>query len=173
MGYLQDEEAGRFEAWGAWGKVIGNEKKVRQLLCAGAGTATPGFLTGPIFRKRQHFLFPSTGHEGFNFSTFLSTLAIVWVFSFLLFFLIAAILMHMKRCLTMVSVCISLMVIGKDPDAGRDWGQEEKGATEDEMARWHHRLDGHEFGWTLGVGDGQAGLVCCGSWGRKESDATE
>ena len=78
----------------------------------------------------------------------------------------------MKRCLTMVSVCISLMVIGKDPDAGRDWGQE-KGATEDEMARWHHRLDGHEFGWTLGVGDGQAGLVCCGSWGRKESDATE
>ena len=55
-------------------------------------------------------------------------------------------------------------LIGKDPDAGRDWGQEEKGTTEDEMAGWHHRLDGHEFGWTLGVGDGQGGL---------ESDMTE
>ena len=49
---------------------------------------------------------------------------------------------------------------GKDPDAGRDWGQEEKGTIEDEMAGWHHRLDGHEFGWTLGVGDGQGGLAC-------------
>ena len=63
-------------------------------------------------------------------------------------------------------------LIGKDPDAGRDWGQEEKG-TEDEMAGWHHRLDGHEFKWTLGVGDGQGGLACCNSWGRKESDTTE
>ena len=45
--------------------------------------------------------------------------------------------------------------------------------TEDEMVGWHHRLDGHGFGWTLGVGDGQGGLVCCGSWGRKESDTTE
>ena len=62
---------------------------------------------------------------------------------------------------------------GKDPDAGRDWGQEENGATEDEMVGWHHRLDGHEFGWTPGVGDGQGGLVCCSSWGRKESDTTE
>ena len=52
-------------------------------------------------------------------------------------------------------------------------GQEEKGMTEDEMAGWHHRLDGHEFGWTPGVGDGQGGLACCDSWGRKESDATE
>ena len=64
-------------------------------------------------------------------------------------------------------------LIGKDPDAGRDWGQEEKGTTEDEMARWHHRLDGHEFEWTLGVGDGQGGLECCDSWGHKESDTTE
>ena len=64
-------------------------------------------------------------------------------------------------------------LIGKDCDAGRDWGQEEKGTTEDEMARWHHRLNGHEFGWTPGVGDGQGGLVCCNSWGRKESDTTE
>ena len=62
---------------------------------------------------------------------------------------------------------------GKDPDAGRDWGQEEKGVTENEMARWHHRLDGHEFGWTLGIGDGQGGLACWDSWGRKESDTTE
>ena len=65
-------------------------------------------------------------------------------------------------------------LIGKDPDAWRDWGEEEeKGMTEDEKARWHHRLDGHEFEWTLRVGDGQGGLVCCDSWGRKESDTTE
>ena len=64
-------------------------------------------------------------------------------------------------------------LIGKDPDAERDWGQEEKGMTEDEMAGWHHRLDGHEFEWTPGVGDGQGGLACCNSWGRKESDTTE
>ena len=61
----------------------------------------------------------------------------------------------------------------KDSDAGREWGQEEKGMTEDEMAGWHHWLDGRESEWTPGVGDGQAGLVCCDSWGRKESDTTE
>ena len=59
---------------------------------------------------------------------------------------------------------------GKDPDPGKDWRQEEKGTTEDEMAGWHHWLDGHGFGWTLRVGDGQGGLACCSSWGRKESD---
>ena len=64
-------------------------------------------------------------------------------------------------------------LIWKDPDAGKDWGQEEKGTTEDEMVGWHHRLDGHGFGWTLGVGDGQGGLACWGSWGRKELDTTE
>ena len=64
-------------------------------------------------------------------------------------------------------------LIGKDPDAGRDWGQEEKGMTDDKMAGWRHRLDGHEFEWTPGVGDGQGGPVCCDSWGRKESDTTE
>ena len=64
-------------------------------------------------------------------------------------------------------------LIGKDSDAGRDWGQEEKGMTEDEMAGWHHQLDGHEFGWTPGVRDGQEGLACCNSWGRKELDMTE
>ena len=55
----------------------------------------------------------------------------------------------------------------------RDWGQEEKGTTEDEMAGWHHWLDGRESEWTPGVGEGQGGLVCCYSWGRKESDTTE
>ena len=63
--------------------------------------------------------------------------------------------------------------IGKDSDDGRDWGQEEKGTTEDEMARWHHRLNWREFEWTPGVGDGQGGLACCDSWGRKESDTAE
>ena len=62
---------------------------------------------------------------------------------------------------------------GKDSDAGRDWGQEEKGTTGDEMAGWHHWLNGRESGWTPGVGDGQGGLAWCGSWGRKESDTTE
>ena len=61
-------------------------------------------------------------------------------------------------------------LIGKDPDAGKDWGQEEKGMTEDEMVGWHHRLDGHGFGWTPGVGDGQGGLTCCDSRGHKESE---
>ena len=64
-------------------------------------------------------------------------------------------------------------LIGKDSDAGRDWGQEEKGTTEDEMARWHHQLDGREFEWTPGVGDGQGSLACCDSWGHEESDRTE
>ena len=64
-------------------------------------------------------------------------------------------------------------IIWKDPDAGKYGGQEEKGTTEDEMAGWHHRLDAHEFEWTLGVGDGQGGLACCDSWGHKESDTTE
>ena len=63
-------------------------------------------------------------------------------------------------------------LIGKD-DAGRDWGQEEKGTTEDEMAGWHHWLHGRESEWTPGVGDGQGGLACCDSWDHKESDTTE
>ena len=64
-------------------------------------------------------------------------------------------------------------LIGKDCDAGRDWGQEEKRMTEDEVAEWHHGLDGRESEWTLGVGDGQGVLACCDSWGRKELDMTE
>ena len=64
-------------------------------------------------------------------------------------------------------------LIGEDPDAGRDWRQEEKETTGDEMAGWHHQLDGHEFEWTLGVSDGQEGLACCSSWDHKESEPTE
>ena len=64
-------------------------------------------------------------------------------------------------------------LIGKDSDAGRDWGLEEKGTTEDEKAGWHQQLDAHESEWTPGVGDGQGGLACCNSWGCKESDMTE
>ena len=62
---------------------------------------------------------------------------------------------------------------GKNPDAGRDWEQEEKGMTEDEMAGWHNKFDGHGFGWNLEVGDGQGGLACWDSRGRKESGTTE
>ena len=62
----------------------------------------------------------------------------------------------------------------KDPDAGKDWRQEEKGMTEDEMVWWHHRLNGHGFGWTLGIGDGQGGLACCSSWvAKRHKWATE
>ena len=64
-------------------------------------------------------------------------------------------------------------LLGKDSDAGRDWGQEEKGMTEDKMAGWHHWLDGRECEWTPGVGDGQGSLTCCGSLGLKESGMTE
>ena len=64
-------------------------------------------------------------------------------------------------------------LIGKDSDAGRDWGQETKGTAEDEMAGWHHGLDGRESEWTPGVGDGQGGLACWDSWGHKELDMTE
>jgi len=64
-------------------------------------------------------------------------------------------------------------LIWKDPDTGKDWGQEEKGTTEDEMVGWHYQLNGHGFGWTPTVGDRQGGLACCSSWGRKESDTTE
>ena len=68
---------------------------------------------------------------------------------------------------------VKFWLIGKDSDAGRHWEQEEKGTTEDEMAGWYHRLGGREFEWTPGDGDGQGGLACCNSWGRKESDMTE
>ena len=64
-------------------------------------------------------------------------------------------------------------LIWKDPDAGTDLRQEENGTTEDELVGWHHRLDGHGSGWTLGVCDGQGSLLCCGSWGCKELDTTE
>ena len=68
---------------------------------------------------------------------------------------------------------VKIWLIWKDPDAGKDWGQEEKGTTKEEMVGWHHQLHGHGFRWTPGVADGQGGLACCGSWGHKESDMTE
>ena len=64
-------------------------------------------------------------------------------------------------------------LIWEDPDAGKYWGQAEKGTTEDEMVGWHHWLNGHEFEWTLGVGDVQGDLACCSPWGHKKSDMTE
>ena len=64
-------------------------------------------------------------------------------------------------------------LIGKDPDAGKDWRQEEKGMTEDKMVGWHHWLNGCEFEQALGFGDGQGSLVCCSPWGHKKSDTTE
>ena len=68
---------------------------------------------------------------------------------------------------------VTSWLIWEDPDAGKNWGQEKKGMTEDEMVGWHHWLNEHGFGWTLVVGDGQGGLACCGSWGYKEWDMTE
>ena len=64
-------------------------------------------------------------------------------------------------------------LIRKDPNIGENWGQDEKGMTEDEMVGWHHPLNGHGFGWIPGVGDGQGGVVCCSSWGHKDLDTTE
>ena len=76
-------------------------------------------------------------------------------------------------CWSWIFNTLATWLIGKDPDAGKDRGQEEKGMTEDEMVGWHHQFNGHGFGWAPGVGDGQGGLACCNSWGRKESDTTE
>ena len=79
----------------------------------------------------------------------------------------------MMRYQQIILLHVKSWLIGKDPIAGKDWGQEEQGMTEDEMAGWHHRLDGHGFEQTPGVGDGQGGPVCCDSWDHKESDTTE
>ena len=68
---------------------------------------------------------------------------------------------------------VNSQLAGKDPDAGKDWRQEEKGAAEDELVGWHHRLHGQGLEQTLGDGDLQGSLVCCSPWGRKESDTTE
>ena len=64
-------------------------------------------------------------------------------------------------------------LLGKDPGVGKDWGQEQKGTTEEEMVGRHHRFNGHEFEQTLGVGDGQRNLACCSPWGQRELDMTE
>ena len=63
-------------------------------------------------------------------------------------------------------------LVGKDPDTGKDGGQEKKGATEDEVVGWYHQLNGHEFEQTLGDSEGQGSLVCCHPWGHKELDTT-
>ena len=68
---------------------------------------------------------------------------------------------------------VKSQLTGKDPDAGKDGRQQEKVTAEDEMVGWHPRLNGHEFEQAPGVGNGQGGLACCSSWGRKESDTTE
>ena len=68
---------------------------------------------------------------------------------------------------------LKLQFFGEDPAAGKDWGQEEKGVTEDEMFGWHHRLNGHEFEQTLGDGEGQGGLACCSPWGSRVRHALE
>ena len=65
------------------------------------------------------------------------------------------------------------LLTGKDSDAGKDWGQEEKGTMEDEMVGWHPQLNGHGFVWTPRFGGGQGGLACCSLWGHKEVDTTE
>ena len=68
---------------------------------------------------------------------------------------------------------VKSQLIRKGPDAGKDWRREERGTTEDEMVGWHHQLNGHEFEWTVGDGEGQGSLVCCSPWGRKKWDTTE
>ena len=83
---------------------------------------------------------------------------------------------QLGKCMDLLKTLIKALLswlIGKDSDAGRDWGQEEKGMAEDEKAGWHHWLDGRESEWTVRAGDGQGGLACCDSWGHKESDTTE
>ena len=64
-------------------------------------------------------------------------------------------------------------IFGKDPDAGKDWRQEEKGTTEDEMVGWHHQLNGHEFEQAPGISDGQENMACCSPWDHKELDMIE
>ena len=78
----------------------------------------------------------------------------------------------LKRMLQYFGHLMQRAITGKDPDEGKDWGQEEKGATEDEMVGWHHRLSGHEFEQTLGDSEGQGSAACCSPWGLKESDIT-
>ena len=76
-------------------------------------------------------------------------------------------------CVFIMKCIVKSQLIGRDPDAGKDWAQEEKGATEDEIVAWHHQFKGHEFEQTLGDSEGQGSLACCSPWGHKESDMTE
>ena len=130
------------------------------------------WITVKLFSKVAiPFYIPLVTYEYSNFSAFSLTLVTVLFFFFLNFSPLVK-----YEVVTQSDFDLHIpksWLIGKDSDAGRDWGQEEKETPEDEMAGWHHRLDGREFQWTPGVGDGQGGLACCDSWGRKESDTTE
>ena len=77
------------------------------------------------------------------------------------------------QVLTLWPPDVKSRLIGKNPDAGKDWGSEEKGTTEDEMVGWHYRLNRHEFEQTLGDGEGQGSLACCSPWDHKELNMTE
>ena len=110
----------------------------------------------------------------------IQSLKFLWLLQILIITreLVPSLLSHPKLLVTsVVSIALFLLVCNKTKSLwswyGKDWGQEEKGTTEDEMVGWHHWLNGHEFGWTPGVGDEQGGLACCGPWGHKESDTTE
>ena len=95
----------------------------------------------------------------------------VWLLSLIMMF---SNFIHVEVCIhTLLLLMSEYYSIGKEPDAGEDWGQEEKGATEDEMVGWHHWLNGHEFEQMLGDGEGQGSLVCYRPWGCKDSDMTE
>ena len=80
---------------------------------------------------------------------------------------------YFGQCSSTLATWCEELTIGKDPNAGQDWRQEEKGTTEDKMVEWHRWLDGHEFEQTPGLGDGQGSLECCSPWGCKEPDTTE
>ena len=95
----------------------------------------------------------------------------VWLLSLIMMF---SNFIHVEVCIhTLLLFMSEYYSIGKEPDAGEDWGQEEKGATEDEMVGWHHWLNEHEFEQMLGDGEGQGSLACCHPWGCKDSDMTE
>ena len=136
-----------------------------------------------FFTAATTFTFPLTVHKDSNFSIVSPTLVIFFLFCLLIDPTspsqgISVLGVHWKDwCWSLSSNSSATWCLKpahwKKTDAGRDWGQEEKGTTEDEMAGWHDGLDGRESEWPPGVGDGQGGLGCCDSWGCKGSDTTE
>ena len=130
---------------------------------------TPVFLPGEVHRQRSLVNYSSWGSKELEITARRSTQSILKEIS------PGCSLegMMLKLKLQYFGHLIRRVDSLEKTDAGRDWGQEEKGMTEDEMAGWHHRLNGRESEWTPGAGDGQGGLACCDSWGHKESDTTE